>query len=216
MLDTKPKASSQSSLSAWPRTRCARAPYRAGARRPRGAAEWERIAAEVERSVARREARAARRPAIGYPPELPVAQRADEIARRFATIRSSSSAARPARARRRSCRRSASRAGRGERGLIGHTQPRRIAARAVATRIAQELGHAPGTVVGYKVRFTRSHAARRVRQADDRRHPARRDAGRSAARAYDTIIIDEAHERSLNIDFLLGYLQASCCRAGPT
>ena len=69
-------------------------------------------------------------------------------------------------------------AGRGERGLIGHTQPRRIAARAVATRIAQELGHAARRGRRLQGPLHRPHAARRVRQADDRRHPARRDAGR--------------------------------------
>ena len=68
-------------------------------------------------------------------------------------------------------------AGRGEAGLIGHTQPRRIAARAVATRIAQELGQPVGEAVGFKVRFTDHTKPGCVHQADDRWHPAGRDAG---------------------------------------
>jgi ATP-dependent helicase HrpA len=91
--------------------------------------------------------------------------------------------------------------------LIGHTQPRRIAATSVAKRIAEELNTPLGEVVGYKVRFNDRLTPGASRQADDRRHPAGRDADRPAAAAYDTLIIDEAHERSLNIDFLLGYLR---------
>ncbi len=72
--------------------------------------------------------------------------------------------------------------GRGVRGLIGHTQPRRIAARSVAARIAQELAAPLGQRGRLQGPLHRSHAARRVHQADDRRHPARRDAGRPAAR----------------------------------
>ena len=72
--------------------------------------------------------------------------------------------------------------GAGGTGLIGHTQPRRIAARRPAARIAEELGTPFGEVVGFKVRFHRQPVARRIGQADDRRHPARRNADRSAAR----------------------------------
>jgi len=97
--------------------------------------------------------------------------------------------------------------GRGERGLIGHTQPRRIAATATAKRIAQELGSAPGMHVGYKIRFNDvlSDGAwvklmtDGILLAETQSDPLLRN--------YDTLIIDEAHERSLNIDFLLGYLK---------
>ncbi|MDQ2916613.1 MAG: ATP-dependent RNA helicase HrpA, partial [Pseudomonadota bacterium] len=98
-------------------------------------------------------------------------------------------------------------AGRGERGLIGHTQPRRIAARAVAARIAQELGTRLGDAVGYKVRFTdRTRPDAYIKVMTDGILLAETQADRDLLR-YDTIIIDEAHERSLNIDFLLGYLK---------
>ncbi len=100
--------------------------------------------------------------------------------------------------------------GRGVPGLIGHTQPRRLAARTVAERIAEELGTPLGDPVGYQVRFTDQVSDRNAGQADDRRHPAGRDRSATGTlRRYDTLIIDEAHERSLNIDFLLGYLRAA-------
>jgi len=97
--------------------------------------------------------------------------------------------------------------GRGQRGMIGHTQPRRIAARAVAGRIATELGPAGESLVGWKVRFS-DHTGPDCRVklmtdgillAEIRSDPM--------LRRYDTLIIDEAHERSLNVDFLLGYLK---------
>ncbi len=171
------------------------------------AAEWERLAAAVARSVARRASRAARRPAIVFPPDLPVAQRAADIA---AAIRDHPVVI--------VCGETGSgettqlpkiciALGRGERGLIGHTQPRRIAARAVAARIAHELGSEIGAIVGYKVRFsdhTRPEAF--VKLMTDGILLAETQGDRLLA-AYDTIIVDEAHERSLNIDFLLGYLK---------
>ncbi len=101
---------------------------------------------------------------------------------------------------------------RGRRGLIGHTQPRRIAARAVATRIAQEMGQQVGASVGYKVRFT-DHTSpdAYVKLMTDGILLAETQGDRDLA-AYDTIIVDEAHERSLNIDFLLGYLKQLVAR----
>ena len=97
--------------------------------------------------------------------------------------------------------------GRGRRKMIGHTQPRRLAATSVAKRIAEELNTPMGEVVGYQVRFndrTGPNAAIKLMTdgillAESQRDPL--------LRRYDTIIIDEAHERSLNIDFLLGYLK---------
>ncbi|MGL5810605.1 MAG: ATP-dependent RNA helicase HrpA [Nocardioides sp.] len=95
----------------------------------------------------------------------------------------------------------------GRRSMIGHTQPRRIAARSVATRIAEELGVALGGVVGYQVRFTdQTSPETRVKLMTDGIMLAELQRDRKL-RAYDTIIVDEAHERSLNVDFLLGYLR---------
>ena len=97
--------------------------------------------------------------------------------------------------------------GRGIRGLIGHTQPRRIAARSVSSRIAEELGEQVGQQIGYQVRFTdNTSESSRVKVMTDGILLAEIQHDRFLDR-YDTIIIDEAHERSLNIDFLLGYLK---------
>ncbi|HET9021627.1 MAG TPA: ATP-dependent RNA helicase HrpA [Ornithinibacter sp.] len=97
--------------------------------------------------------------------------------------------------------------GLGSRGQVGHTQPRRIAARSVAERIAEEMEVELGDLIGYQVRFTdRSSDATRVKVMTDGilLNEMQRDRD---LRRYDTIIIDEAHERSLNIDFILGYLK---------
>src|SRR3569833_2961606 len=97
--------------------------------------------------------------------------------------------------------------GRGETGLIGHTQPRRIAASSTAKRIAQELGSPLGEHVGFKVRFTDTLSkGASVKLMTDGILLAETQTD-PLLRQYDTIIIDEAHERSLNIDFLLGYLK---------
>jgi len=97
--------------------------------------------------------------------------------------------------------------GRGAAGLIGHTQPRRLAARSVAERIAEELGQPIGQAVGYKVRFNDNTSREaNIKLMTDGILLAETQTDRYLA-AYDTLIIDEAHERSLNIDFLLGYLK---------
>ena len=97
--------------------------------------------------------------------------------------------------------------GRGAAGLIGHTQPRRLAARSVAERIAEELGQSIGQAVGYKVRFNDNTSRdANIKLMTDGILLAETQTDRYLA-AYDTLIIDEAHERSLNIDFLLGYLK---------
>ena len=97
--------------------------------------------------------------------------------------------------------------GRGVDKLIGHTQPRRIAASSIARRIAQELGTAPGEVVGYKIRFSdQTRPGASIKLMTDGILLAETQ-GDPALQAYDTLIIDEAHERSLNIDFLLGYIR---------
>ncbi|MBB4821555.1 ATP-dependent helicase HrpA [Pseudomonas alcaligenes] len=97
--------------------------------------------------------------------------------------------------------------GRGTHGLIGHTQPRRLAARSVATRVAEEIGTPLGELVGYQVRFEdQSNERSLVKLMTDGILLAETQHDRLLER-YDTIIVDEAHERSLNIDFLLGYLK---------
>src|SRR6267378_4489263 len=97
--------------------------------------------------------------------------------------------------------------GRGIEGLIGHTQPRRIAARATAARVAQELKTELGGAVGYKIRFTDRVGARSYIKVMTDGILLAETQGARELRQYDTLIIDEAHERSLNIDFLLGYIR---------
>ncbi|WP_447592527.1 ATP-dependent RNA helicase HrpA [Aquipseudomonas campi] len=97
--------------------------------------------------------------------------------------------------------------GRGQHGLIGHTQPRRLAARSVATRVAEEIGTPLGELVGYQVRFEdQSKDSTLIKLMTDGILLAETQHDRYLEK-YDTIIVDEAHERSLNIDFLLGYLK---------
>jgi len=213
------------------------------------AAEVERVAKAVAASRERARRRTAAIPRIAFPEELPVSARreiiAEAIRRHPAIIVCGETGSGKTTQLPKICL--ALR--RGARGLIGHTQPRRIAARSVATRIAQELGTALGETVGYKVRFAdhtrpRGHGERLSSPAepvdgDDRvPHPRPSPGGQGEIRearrafhdnayiklmtdgillaetqsdrrlaAYDTLIIDEAHERSLNIDFLLGYLK---------
>ena len=97
--------------------------------------------------------------------------------------------------------------GRGAAGLIGHTQPRRIAARSVAARIAEELKTELGQLVGYKVRFHDKVGVRTAIKLMTDGILLAETQGDPQLRAYGTLVIDEAHERSLNIDFLLGYLK---------
>ena len=172
-----------------------------------GDAEWQKITAGVERVLELRRARAAGKPRITYPSELPVSQRAAGIAQAIrehaVVIVSGETGSGKTTQLPKICLD----AGRGERGLIGHTQPRRIAARAVAARIAQELGTTVGEAVGYKVRFTdRTRPDAYIKLMTDGILLAETQGDPDLAR-YDTIIIDEAHERSLNIDFLLGYVK---------
>jgi ATP-dependent helicase HrpA len=146
-------------------------------------------------------------PEVRYPPELPVSERREEVAeliRRHQVIvlcgetGSGKSTQLP---------KICLQLGRGVMGRIGHTQPRRIAARSLASRISQELGVELGTVVGYKVRFhDRVRPETSVKLMTDGMLLAEIQQDRFL-NEYDTLIIDEAHERSLNIDFLLGYLR---------
>ncbi len=180
--------------------------------RKAGEAEWARLAADLARSVGKREARAAAMPTIRFPPDLPVAQRAAEIERAIRAHPVIIVCGETGSGKTTQLPKICLAAGRGARGLIGHTQPRRIAARAVATRIAHELGEPVGGAVGYKVRFTdHTHPDAYIKLMTDGILLAETQGDRELA-AYDTIIVDEAHERSLNIDFLLGYLKRLLAR----
>jgi len=166
-----------------------------------------RLRRDIEQAARVREAREAAAVEPGYPNELPVSAARDRL---MAAIRdhqvvivcgdtgSGKTTQLP---------KMCLELGRGVEGMVGHTQPRRIAARTVSARIAEELGTDVGNTVGYKVRFS-DHVGDGTRVklmtdgillAEIRHDPE--------LTAYDTLLIDEAHERSLNIDFLLGYLR---------
>ena len=180
--------------------------------RARAPADVARLEADLARSIARVEARARARPAISYPAELPVSQRAEEIERAIRDHPVVIVCGETGSGKTTQLPKICLAAGRGLRGLIGHTQPRRIAARAVATRIAQEMGQQVGDAVGFKVRFTdQTQPDAYVKLMTDGILLAETQGDRELS-AYDTLIVDEAHERSLNIDFLLGYLKRLLAR----
>ncbi|SNU85694.1 ATP-dependent RNA helicase HrpA [Pandoraea sputorum] len=170
----------------------------------------ERAALDAQR-LAARQAAANRVPEIQFPEALPVSGRREEIARAIAghqvVIVSGETGSGKTTQLPKICLELGRGLGAGGTGLIGHTQPRRIAASATARRIADELNSPLGEIVGFKVRFndTLSNGASvklmtdGILLAETQTDPL--------LRAYDTLIIDEAHERSLNIDFLLGYLK---------
>src|SRR5262250_2708817 len=146
-------------------------------------------------------------PAVSYPPDLPVSQRKDEIAAAIRDHQVVIVAGETGSGKTTQLPKICLELGRGVTGQIGHTQPRRIAARTVAERIATELGTEIGTAVGYKVRFTdKSSDSTLIKVMTDGILLAEMQRDRRLL-PYDTLIIDEAHERSLNIDFILGYLK---------
>lgn len=167
----------------------------------------DEIAVEAGRSAERVRARAARMPAITYPEQLPVSQKKDVILEAIRDHQVVIVAGETGSGKTTQIPKMCMELGRGVRGMIGHTQPRRIAARTVAERVAEELKTPLGEAVGWKVRFTDqvNQDATFVKIMTDGILLAEIQSDRDL-RAYDTIIIDEAHERSLNIDFLLGYL----------
>jgi ATP-dependent helicase HrpA len=146
-------------------------------------------------------------PDLNYPEELPVVARKDDIAAAIRDHQVVVIAGETGSGKTTQLPKICLELGRGREGLIGHTQPRRIAARSVAERIAEELAVELGEVIGYQVRFTDQSSDRTlVKVMTDGILLAELQRDRML-RAYDTIIIDEAHERSLNIDFILGYLK---------
>ncbi len=159
--------------------------------------------AAAEERIARRRAAV---PVVTYPEELPVSARRDDIAAALRDAQVVVVAGETGSGKTTQLPKIALELGRGVRGRIGHTQPRRIAARSVAERIAEELASPLGDVVGYKMRFS-DHVSdgTLVKLMTDGVLLAEIAHDRML-RQYDTIILDEAHERSLNIDFLLGYL----------
>src|SRR4051812_19398513 len=167
----------------------------------RQVAEW------VDRSAATRAERLANLPKPTYPEELPVVQRRAEIAKAIAENQVVVLSGETGSGKTTQLPKICLELGRGVSGMIGHTQPRRIAARSVAMRIAQELDSPVGHAVGYKVRFSdHTRPETYVKLMTDGILLAESQHDRFLE-AYDTILIDEAHERSLNIDFLLGYLK---------
>ncbi|MGH8851371.1 MAG: ATP-dependent RNA helicase HrpA [Casimicrobiaceae bacterium] len=178
-----------------------------GLGRDGSAAGLSRLEKAIAASVDKAGRRMAARPAVSYPPELPVSAQRDAIAAAIRAHQAVIVCGETGSGKTTQIPKICLELGRGARGLIGHTQPRRIAARSVATRIADELGSELGDAVGYKVRFsdhTRPDAY--IKLMTDGILLAETQSDRALA-AYDTLIIDEAHERSLNIDFLLGYLK---------
>ncbi|MEV4642728.1 ATP-dependent RNA helicase HrpA [Actinoplanes sp. NPDC049548] len=171
------------------------------------AAVLAEIADEVARAEERREARVAGVPPVSYPAELPVSARKDDI---LAAIRDHQVvivAGETGSGKTTQIPKICLELGRGVRGQIGHTQPRRIAARTVAERIAEELGTSLGATVGYKVRFTDQVSDETMIKVMTDGILLAEIQNDRMLRRYDTLIIDEAHERSLNIDFILGYLR---------
>ncbi|NQD90841.1 DEAD/DEAH box helicase, partial [Paenarthrobacter sp. CM16] len=144
---------------------------------------------------------------ISYPAELPVSERREDLMAAIAANQVTIIAGETGSGKTTQIPKMCLELGLGDQGLIGHTQPRRLAARTVAERIASELDVEIGQEVGFQVRFTGEvSAATKIKLMTDGILLAeiQRD---KLLRKYSTIIIDEAHERSLNIDFILGYLK---------
>ncbi|WP_407083219.1 ATP-dependent RNA helicase HrpA [Photobacterium leiognathi] len=170
-------------------------------------AVFDEIAVDIAKSMQTVERRRTQRPKIVYPAQLPVSQKKDEIAQAILNNQVVIVAGETGSGKTTQLPKICLEIGRGTHGMIGHTQPRRLAARSVASRIAEEMECEMGSHVGYKVRFND--------QVSEHSHVKLMTDGILLAEIqhdrylnqYDTIIIDEAHERSLNIDFIMGYLR---------
>ena len=168
---------------------------------------WSAIASAIDASAARRAARAAAVPKIELDETLPIAREASAIMQAIQSHQVVIVAGETGSGKTTQLPLLALAAGRGVDGLIGCTQPRRIAARSVARRVAEELGSQVGQLIGFQVRFTEQVAETSlIKFMTDGILLAETQRDRFLNQ-YDTIILDEAHERSLNIDFLLGYLK---------
>ena len=165
------------------------------------------IAVKIRSSATRLIARKNALPKPEYPQDLPVSLRKDEIAAAILKHQVVIVCGETGSGKTTQLPKICLELGRGVAGLIGHTQPRRIAARSVASRIAQELKSPLGEIVGYKVRFNDKLSEHNYVKLMTDGILLAETQGDKFLNAYDTIIIDEAHERSLNIDFLLGYLK---------
>ena len=170
-------------------------------------ADMLRLAEQILQSAAHARQRREALPKIAYPEELPVSERRKEIAAAIGAHQVVIVAGETGSGKTTQLPKICLDLGRGAAGMIAHTQPRRIAARTVAARVAQELGSPLGQQVGYRVRFSdRVSEHNFLRVMTDGILLAETQTDRFL-NAYDTLIIDEAHERSLNIDFLLGYVK---------
>ncbi|WP_302621457.1 ATP-dependent RNA helicase HrpA [Aliivibrio logei] len=170
-------------------------------------AVFDEIALDIAKSMQIANNREMDRPTIQYPEQLPVSQKKDDIAEAIANNQVVIVAGETGSGKTTQLPKICLELGRGKFGNIGHTQPRRLAARSVADRIAEEMETELGSHVGYKVRFNDKVSERtQVKLMTDGILLAEIQSDRYLNQ-YDTIIIDEAHERSLNIDFIMGYLR---------
>src|SRR5574337_758298 len=180
--------------------------WRTLSRRP-DAKRMAALVADIERSAAQRRARVAAKPALRLDESLPISARGEDIVKLIREHQVVVVAGETGSGKTTQLPKLCLAAGRGEAGMIGCTQPRRLAARSMARRVAEELGTPLGELVGFQVRFNDQVSERSLIKfmtdgillAETQSDPW--------LSAYDTLIIDEAHERSLNIDFLLGYLK---------
>ncbi|MEY3281462.1 MAG: ATP-dependent helicase HrpA, partial [Pseudomonadota bacterium] len=167
---------------------------------------FDMLRRRVDTSSAQYEKRRASFPALNFP-DLPVTGKKDDIAQLIKSNQVVIMCGETGSGKTTQLPKICLEIGRGAAGFIGHTQPRRIAARTVADRIAEELGESIGKSVGYKIRFNdKTHADSLIKLMTDGILLAESQNDPFLSQ-YDTIIIDEAHERSLNIDFLLGYMK---------
>ncbi len=170
-------------------------------------AVFDEIALDIAKSMMTVESRRANTPHIDYPEILPVSQKRQDISDAIAHHQVVIVAGETGSGKTTQLPKICAELGRGKNGLIGHTQPRRLAARSVASRIAEEMQTQLGEFVGYKVRFNDKISENtQIKLMTDGILLAEIQHDRYLNQ-YDTIIIDEAHERSLNIDFILGYLR---------
>ncbi|MBL4585155.1 MAG: ATP-dependent RNA helicase HrpA, partial [Pseudomonadales bacterium] len=169
--------------------------------------ELQRLEKRIDDSCKTAQRRAGLTPLLSFPPELPICERREEIIAAIKANQVVILAGETGSGKTTQLPKLCLEAGRGVFGIIGHTQPRRLAARAVATRIAEEMQVTLGNEVGFQVRFSDNTSDDTlVKLMTDGILLAETQHDRFLNK-YDTIIIDEAHERSLNIDFLLGYLK---------